>query len=162
MKLKSIKQIKNFRGKKVLLRVDFNVPIKNGKVLNDFRIKSGLSTIKYLFKKGAKVIILNHLGRPKGKVVAALSNKPVVQRLSKLLKKPVKFANEVIGQRVQSAVNSLSAGEILMLENVRFHPREEKNCQRLAKEWSKLVDLYVNDAFAACHRKSSSISAITD
>lgn len=162
MKLKTIKQIKNLKNKKVLLRVDFNVPVKNNKVLEDFRIQAGLPTIRYLIKQGAKVIILNHLGRPKGQIVAELSNLPIAKQLAKLLKKKVNFVNEVVGEKVQLTVNHLSAGEILMLENVRFHPREEKDCHKLAKEWSGLADLYVNDAFAVSHRKSSSTAAITE
>lgn len=160
MKLKTIKEIKNFKNKKVLLRVDFNVPVKNGRVLEDFRIKSGLPTIKYLTEHGAAVIILNHLGRPQGKFVAALSNKPIAQKLSKLLKQPVKFINKVAGSQVQSAVDNLASGEVVMLENVRFHPGEEKNDQTLAKEWSKCAEIFVNDAFAVSHRAASSTSAI--
>lgn len=160
MKLKSIKNVKNLKGKKVLLRVDFNVPFKNGKIIDDFRIKSGVPTIRYLLKEGASVIILNHLGRPKGKVVMELSNKPVAQKLSKLLKKKVVFINEVIGDRVKKVVKKLSVRQILMLENVRFHPREEKNCKKLARSLASYGDLFVNDAFAVAHRQSSTVAAI--
>ncbi|MBU1131592.1 phosphoglycerate kinase [Patescibacteria group bacterium] len=162
MKIRSIKSTKDLKGKKVLLRVDFNVPLKKGKIIDDFRIKSGLPTIKYLLNKGAAVIILNHLGRPKGKVTAELSNKPVSQRLSKLLKKKVIQLDEVVGAKSSKTVKSLKLGQIVMLENVRFHHREEKNCKRLARTLASYADLFVNDAFAVCHRKASSVSAITE
>jgi len=161
MKLKTIKQVKNLKGKRVLLRVDFNVPLKNEKVEDDFRIKAGLATIKYLLSRGASIIILSHLGRPAGKVVPELSNRPVSQRLSKLLNKKVVQLNEVVGSMVERVTGQLKPGQIIMLENVRFHPREEINCQRLAKTLASDVDLYVNDAFAVCHRQAASISAIT-
>lgn len=160
MRLRTIKEIKNLKGKKVVLRVDFNVPLKNGKVEDDFRIKAGLPTIKYLLSKGASIIILNHLGRPEGKVVPKLSNKPVSQRLSKLLNKKVVQLNEVVGSKVKGVAGQLKQGQIIMLENVRFHPREELNYQPLAKSWASLADLYVNDAFAVSHRQASSVSAI--
>ena len=138
------------------------MPIKNGKILDDFRIKSGLPTITYLLKNGASVIILNHLGRPKGKVVPELSNKPVSQRLSKLLKKKVIQLGDVVSQKNSEAIENLSSGQIAMLENIRFHEREEINCRRLAKQWSALADLYINDAFAVSHRQASSVVAITE
>jgi len=162
MKLKSIQSIKNLKNKKVLLRVDFNVPFKNGRIKDDFRIKAGLPTIKFLLSKGASIIILNHLGRPKGQVVAELSNKPIAARLSKLINRPVIQASGVIGPVVTQLTQKLSAGQILMLENVRFNDQEEKNGRKFAKNLAGLGNWYVNDAFAVCHRLGSSVSAITE
>jgi len=154
MKLKTIKSIKNLKGKKVLLRVDFNLPLdKRGRILDDTRIKLTLPTIKYLYQKGATIIILTHLGRPGGKVVTKLSTKVISQRLAKLLKKKVTHLKDL---------NINSSDRILMLENIRFQPREKMNCKRLSKKLAKLADIYVNDAFAVSHRAHSSISAITD
>lgn len=161
MKLKSIKDIKNLKGKRILLRADFDVPIKNGRIQDDSRIQLALPTIQYLLKKQAVVIIVSHLGRPGGKVVRSLSLAPVAKRLAKLLKKPVKKLNEVVSAGVEKAVKQAKPGEVIMLENIRFHPREEKNCQHLAKKLARSADYYVNDAFATSHRKETSLLAIT-
>lgn len=161
MKLKTIKEIKNLKGKKVLLRVDFNVPLKNGKVIDDFRIRAGLPTIKYLLSHDAAIIILNHLGRPEAKVTPGLSNKPVAKRLSEILNKKVVQLDGVAGIKVKEKINELKAGQIVMLENVRFNKGEESDNRQLARAWASYVDLFVNDAFAVSHRKASSISAIT-
>lgn len=165
MKIKSIKQIKKIKGKRVLVRVDFNVPlVGNNKIgkSEDFRIIRALPTINYLIKQEAKVILISHLGRPEGKVDWRYSLKPVAKKLSQLLKQKVILSPEVIGKQTNQLVKSLKNSEVLMLENVRFHPREEKNCKRFAKQLAKLGDLYVNDAFAVSHRAQSSVSAITE
>jgi len=164
MKIKSIKSIKNLRGKRVIVRADFNVPLVNGRVgqSEDFRIVKTVPTIEYLIKKGAKVIILSHLGRPDGKFDPRYSLKPVAKRLSQLLKQPVELSPEVIGEKSIELIKKMSNGQVLLLENVRFEAREEMNCKRLAKKMASLGDLYVNDAFAVSHRAQSSVSAIAD
>lgn len=161
MKSRLIRELKNLKNKKVLLRVDFNVPLKTSKVADDFRIKAGLPTINYLLSRGASVVILNHIGRPDGKVIPGLSNKPVAKRLSELLNKKVVQLNEVVGQTIKKAITSLKGGGIIILENVRFEKGEEKNDRSFAKKLASNVDLYVNDAFAVCHRQAASVSAIT-
>ena len=165
MKVKAIKQAGNLRGKRVLVRVDFNVPLtKDGKVgqSEDFRIVRTVPTIKYLINKGAKVILMAHLGRPEGKPDPKYSLSPVAKRLSQLLGKKVLLSPEVVGKKTIELVGSLKNGDVLMLENVRFHPREEMNCKRFAKQLAVLGDIYVNDAFAASHRAQSSVCAIAE
>jgi len=164
MKIKSIKSIKNIKGKRVILRADFNVPLVNGRVgkSEDFRIVKTVPTIEYLIKKGAKVIILSHLGRPDGKFDKRYSLKPVAKRLSQLLKQEIILSPEVVGEKSSELVKKMSNSKIVMLENVRFEPREEMNCKRLAKKISLLGDIYVNDAFAVSHRAQSSVSAIAE
>ena len=158
MKLRSVKSI-NLKNQKVLLRVDCNVPLKEGRIADDTRIKSVLPTIKYLLSKKASIIILSHLGRPKARE-PELSNKPVAIRLSKLLNKKVGFVNEVTGPAVKERTAELKPGQVLMLENTRFDKREEKNEASLAREWSEMADLFVNDGFAVSHRAQSSVAAI--
>jgi phosphoglycerate kinase len=160
MKIASLKKIKNLKDKKVFLRVDFNVALEKGKIKEDYRIVAGLETINYLLSKGAKLIIASHLGEPKGAPDAKYSLKPVALRLKTLLKKPVKFLPETIGPKVFQAVQQLKAGEIIMLENLRFNVGELSNDSSFAKELAALADLYVNDAFAVCHRAQASVSAI--
>ena len=160
MKLKTIKSAK-LKNKKVLLRVDCNVPLKSGKIADDTRIKSVLPTIKYLLNKNCPVIILNHLGRPKA-MEPALSNQAVASRLSKLLNKKVDFVNEVSGEKAKKAADELKLGQILMLENTRFDPREKENSNSLAKDWSEMADLFVNDGFAVSHRAEASVTAIAN
>jgi phosphoglycerate kinase len=147
-------------GKKVFVRVDFNVPLENGAITDDTRIRETLPTITYLIEQGAKVILASHLGRPKGQVVEELRLTPVTARLSELLGKPVVSATESIGEAVQAQVDSLPAGGVLLLENVRFHAGEEKNDAELAKAFATLADLYVNDAFGAAHRAHASTEGI--
>jgi phosphoglycerate kinase len=147
-------------GKKVFVRVDFNVPLENGAITDDTRIRETLPTITYLIEQGAKVILASHLGRPKGQVVEELRLTPVAARLSELLGKPVVSATESIGEAVQAQVDSLPAGGVLLLENVRFHAGEEKNDAELAKAFATLADLYVNDAFGAAHRAHASTEGI--
>ncbi len=150
-------------GKRVLARVDFNVPIEQGVdhlSIYDHRLKATLPTIQYLLDQGAKVILCSHLGRPDGKVVEELRLKPVGERLSVLLARPVTVLNESTGLTVESSVNSMSPGDVVILENIRFHPGEEKNDQNLAKALGSLADLFVMDAFAVAHRAHASVVGV--
>lgn len=147
-------------GKKVFVRVDFNVPMKEGKIKDDTRIKAAIPTIEYLTKKGAAVILASHLGRPKGGPDAQFSLQPVAEHLATLLGKPVAFVDDCIGPKAETAAAGLKDGEILVLENTRFYPGEEKNDQDLAKGMAKLADLYVNDAFGTAHRAHASTEGV--
>lgn len=163
MKIKTIKQIKDLKGKKVLLRVDFNVPLTaNGRVgrSEDYRIVKTLPTISYLSQKGAKIIIMAHLGRPDGKVVEKLRLNPVAKRLAQLLKRKIYQSSQILGQETKHLIKQLGDGEILLLENIRFDKREEAANNNFAKQLAALGDLYVNDAFAVNHRDQASVSAI--
>ncbi|WCR55849.1 phosphoglycerate kinase [Bartonella clarridgeiae] len=148
-------------GKRVLVRVDFNVPMLKGKVCDETRIECHKDTLVELQKRGAKVIILSHCGRPKGQVVPEFTVRPVVETLEKIIKKPIFFANDCIGDAAQKAVNKVQDGEILLLENVRFYSGEEKNEHSFAKALAQNGDLYVNDAFSVSHRAHASIEGIT-
>ncbi|QJD86247.1 phosphoglycerate kinase [Cohnella herbarum] len=159
MNKKSVRDV-DVAGKKVFVRVDFNVPLENGAITDDTRIRETLPTIKYLIEKGAKVILASHLGRPKGEVVEELRLTPVAARLSDLLGKQVNKADEVVGASVQAKADALKDGEVLLLENVRFHPGEESNDAELAKAFAALADLFVNDAFGAAHRAHASTEGI--
>ncbi|MEF2095935.1 phosphoglycerate kinase [Bacillus sp. CFBP9009] len=159
MNKKSIRDIE-LKGKRVFCRVDFNVPMQDGKISDDTRIKAALPTISYLTEQGAKVILASHLGRPKGQVVEELRLAPVAERLSELSGKDVQKAEEAYGETVQSIIDNMQDGEILLLENVRFYPGEEKNDQELAKSFAALADVYVNDAFGAAHRAHASTEGI--
>ncbi|MFS0595489.1 phosphoglycerate kinase [Peribacillus frigoritolerans] len=159
MNKKSIKDIE-LKGKRVFCRVDFNVPMQDGKISDDTRIKAALPTISYLTEQGAKVILASHLGRPKGQVVEELRLAPIAERLSELSGKDVQKAEEAYGETVQSIIENMQNGEILLLENVRFYPGEEKNDQELAKSFAALADVYVNDAFGAAHRAHASTEGI--
>ncbi len=151
----------NPSGKRVLVRVDFNVPLdENLKITDDTRIRESLKTIQYLSDKGAKVILCSHLGRPKG-IDEKLRLKPVADRLSELLKKPVKGLRESVGLEVEKEVSSMKNGDILLLENVRFHAEEEKNNPEFAKKLAVLADIYVNDAFGTAHRAHASTEGVT-
>lgn len=150
----------NVKGKKVFVRVDFNVPIKDGVVGDDTRIRAALPTIEYLLNNGAAVILASHLGRPKGGPEAKYSLKPVADYLSKLLGKPVNFAEDCIGPVAEEAARALKAGEVLVLENTRFHLEEEANDQGMAKALASLADLYVNDAFGTAHRAHASTEGV--
>jgi len=139
-------------GKRVLVRVDFNVPMANGKVSDDTRLKSALPTIEWLTSHDARVILLAHFGRPKGKIDTSQSLKPVVAPLSELLGTPVRFSPECVGKLSDKAVGELNDGDVLLLENTRFHAGEEANDPEFAGQLAALGDLYVNDAFSATHR----------
>ena len=146
----------DFRGKKVLIRVDFNVPIKDGDVGDDTRIRAALPTLKYLFEQDAALILTSHLGRPKGETKPEFSLAPVAKYLGDLVQAPVKFANDCLGEVAQTAASALEAGEILLLENTRFHAGEKKNDPAMAKELASLADVFVNDAFGTAHRAHAS------
>jgi len=161
MKMRTIDQL-DLSGKRVLIRVDFNVPMdKAGNVTDDTRIQAALPTIKQAATGGAKTILLSHLGRPKGKKVPEMSLGAAAKRLSALLGKEVPFVADCVGDEVMKAVSSMRPGDVLMLENVRFHPGEEKNDEEFGKRLADLCDVYVNDAFATAHRGHASNVAIT-
>ena len=148
------------KGKRVLVRCDFNVKMENGVITSDKRIVASLPTIQYLIKNGAKVILCSHLGRPKGQVNPEFSMKPVAARLSELLGLKVKMADDVVGPSAHALAASLKDGEVMLLENVRFEPGETKNDPELSKEFASLADLYVNDAFGSAHRAHSSTAGV--
>ncbi|MBD8033842.1 phosphoglycerate kinase [Solibacillus merdavium] len=148
------------KGKRVFVRVDFNVPMEEGKITDETRIRAAIPTIEQLVEKGAKVILASHLGRPKGEVNEDMRLTAVGERLSELMGKLVTKLDESIGADVEAAVNNMQDGDIILLENVRFHKGEEKNDETLAKEFAKLADLYVNDAFGAAHRAHASTEGI--
>ncbi|MBN1871571.1 MAG: phosphoglycerate kinase [Candidatus Omnitrophica bacterium] len=161
MDKKTIKDLE-VKNKRVIVRVDFNVPLdEHIRITDDSRIKGALPTIKYLIEHGAKVILMSHLGRPKGKVKDEFRLTPVAERLSALLGINVKKTDDCIGKEVSDAANSLKAGEVLLLENLRFHVEEEKNDPAFAKQLASLADIYVNDAFGTCHRAHASTEGIT-
>ena len=153
---KTIRDI-DVAGKRVLVRVDYNVPINAElKIADDTRIVATLPTIRYLTEHGAKVILCSHLGRPNGQVDTKLSLRPVLARLSKLLEKPISFAEDILDKTTLDLVNGMDNGDILMLENIRFYPQEEKNDDAFAKKLAKLADVFVLEAFATAHRKHAS------
>lgn len=159
MNKKSVRDV-DVAGKTVFVRVDFNVPLEDGRITDDTRIRETLPTIRYLTEKGAKVVLASHMGRPKGEVVESLRLNPAAARLSELLDKPVVKTDESIGAAVQSEIAKLQPGDVLLLENVRFHAGEEKNDPELARAFAQLADLYVNDAFGAAHRAHASTEGI--
>ena len=151
----------DLKGKKVLLRVDLNVPMKNGAITETSRIEKIIPTIKLLLKKEAKIIIMSHIGRPKGKVINGMSLKPISEKLSLLLQKNVFFREGLINENTLLEINKIQNGSILMLENIRFNEGEETNDSEFSKKISKLGDVYVNDAFSCSHRSHASVEGIT-
>lgn len=149
------------KGKRVFIRADYNVPLDHGKIADDTRIKRTLPTIRSVLDRGGSVILASHLGRPKGKVDQKYSLAPVAERLSGLLGKEVVFVEDCIGKAVEEKTRQLKPGDILLLENLRFHPEEEKNDEGFARKLAGLADIYINDAFAVSHRAHASVEAIT-
>src|SRR5918992_492940 len=144
------------RGKRVLMRVDFNVPIEDGRITDDRRIEQALPTIRNVLERGGRLVLMSHLGRPKGKANPKYSLKPAADRLSELLGKPVKFAPDAIGLETEQTVNALKDGEVVLLENLRFRDDEEANIANFARQLAKLGDVYINDAFGTAHREHAS------
>ncbi|WP_027417108.1 phosphoglycerate kinase [Aneurinibacillus terranovensis] len=159
MNKKSIRDV-DVKGKRVFCRFDFNVPMENGRITDDTRIRAALPTIQYLMEHGARIIMASHLGRPKGKVVEEMRLNAVADRLAKLIGRDVIKLDEVYSDNVRDAVNKLADGDALLLENVRFHPGEEKNDEELSKQFASLADLFVNDAFGTAHRAHASTAGI--
>jgi len=159
MDKKTVKDI-DLKGKRVLMRVDFNVPMQDGKVTDDKRIKASLPTIQYVLDQGASLILMSHLGRPKGGFDPEFSLKPAAEVLSGLLGKPVQMAPDCVGPEVEKMAKALKPGDVLLLENTRFHPEEEKNDMTLAKQMAALGEVYVNDAFGSAHRAHSSTEGV--
>lgn len=161
MKKLLIKDI-DLTSKAVLIRVDFNVPLdENQKVTDDKRIRAALPTINYAIEQGARLVLMSHLGRPKGKVIPEMSLKPAAETLKTLVKKPVTFVEDCIGFEVQNAVNDMKDGEILVLENLRFHKEEKENDLDFAEKLAQWGDIYVNDAFGSAHRAHASTEGVT-
>ncbi len=152
----------NVSGKKVLVRCDFNVPLKDGEITSDKRIVASLPTIKYLIDHNAKVILCSHLGRPKGEFKPEFSLAPVAKRLSELLGREVKMAKDVVGESAQALAAELKDGDVMLLENVRFHAEETKNDPEFSKALASLAEIYVNDAFGSAHRAHSSTTGVAD
>ena len=156
---KNVKDI-DVKGKRVLVRVDFNVPIKDGKVEDDTRIVASLPTLNYLLDQGASLVLVSHLGRPKGEPMPEYSMKPVASHLSKLLGKPVAFAEDCVGPVAEKATSQLMPGDVLVLENTRFHAGETKNDPEMSKQLASLADIFVNDAFGSAHRAHASTEGV--
>lgn len=159
MEKKSIRDM-DPKGKRVFVRVDFNVPLQDGKITDDTRIRAALPTLRDLLERGASLIVASHLGRPKGEVKPELSLGPVAERLSKLLGRPVTMLSDCIGPEVEAAARDAKPGDVVMLENLRFHPEEEKGDEGFAKQLAGLADLYVNDAFGTAHRAHASTAVM--
>jgi phosphoglycerate kinase len=160
MDAKTIRDV-DVTGRRVFLRADLNVPIEDGRITDDTRIRASLPTIVFLLERGASVVLASHLGRPKGKIVDPMRLRPVAERLTQLLGRPVRMTGDAIGPGVQVAVDKLRPGDMLLLENLRFHAAEEANDPEFAKSLASLAELYVNDAFGAAHRAHASTEGIT-
>ena len=156
---RTIRQL-DVKNKKILVRVDFNVPMKNSNIMSDVRIVAALPTINYLLEQGASVILCSHLGRPKGKVNLEFSLLPVAKHLETLLKQPILFATDTIGESAKNLASELKSGQVLLLENVRFYEEEENNDPEFAIKLASLADCYVNDAFGTSHREEASMHAV--
>lgn len=154
--MKTVRDIE-LANKRVLIRVDFNLPMENGQIVDDFRLRVSLDTLKYCVENQAKVILMSHLGRPQGQKDPKFSLLPVANRLSQLMNQPVKMLDDCIGPRVKKEIEEMKNGEIVLLENLRFHPEEEANDPDFAKQLSSLADIYINDAFGSSHRNHVSI-----
>ncbi len=161
MPKKTVKDLAELSGKKVFVRVDFNIPMENGAITDDKRIKASLPTIQYLIEQGASVILASHLGRPKGKPNPEMSLAPAAKRLGELLGREVKMAPDCVGEATEALAAGLKPGEVLLLENVRFHAEEEKNDPEFSARLAKLADVFVQDAFGSVHRAHSSTEGIT-
>jgi len=162
LKIRQLDNNLNIEGKRVLLRVDFNVPMNNGSITEASRIEKVLPTIKYLINKKAKIIIISHLGRPKGKEIPELTLKPIAKKLSEQLNQKVFFLDKITGENVVEKSKAIPAGSVLLLENLRFSKQEESNSQSFAKELAKNGDIYINEAFSCSHRAHTSVSEITN
>ena len=149
------------KGKKVIVRVDLNVPLKDGAITETSRIEKILPTLKLLIEKEAKIIILSHIGRPKGKIISEMSLEPISKKLSQYLNKEVLFNKNQINENTVSEINKISNGSVMMLENIRFNEGEETNNEEFSKKISNLGDIYINDAFSCSHRSHASIEGIT-
>ena len=160
MDKKTIRDI-DVMGKRVLVRVDFNVPLTGGQITDDTRIRAALPTIQYLLDQRAAVILMSHLGRPEGQVFEQLRLTPMAERLSELLGRPVQMANESVGPEVEAQAKALQPGQVLLLENLRFHREEEKNNPEFARQLASLGEVYVNDAFGTAHRAHASTEGVT-
>ncbi|MFP4343418.1 MAG: phosphoglycerate kinase [Anaerolineales bacterium] len=161
MKKKTVRDL-DLQGKRVLMRADFNVPLQAGKITDDNRIQAALPTIKYILEHGASLVLMSHLGRPKGEVKSDLSLQPVAERLGELLQRPVKMAPDSVGQEVKKLAQELKPGEVLLLENTRFHAGEKANDPEYAQQLAQLGDVYVNDAFGTAHRAHASTVGVTE
>jgi phosphoglycerate kinase len=153
--LRSLREL-DVANKRVLVRVDYNVPLTDGRVADDTRLRESLPTLEYLLAHRAKIILISHLGRPKGKVVPELRLDPVARHLSEILQRPVTKLDECIGPAVHRVISTMHPGDIILLENVRFYPQEEANDEAFARELAQLADCYVNDAFGTAHRAHAS------
>ncbi len=160
MQLNTIKEA-DLKGKRVLIRVDFNVPLKNGVVTDNTRIKAALPTVQYILEQGASLVVMSHFGRPKGQKNPDFSMAPIAKEFEKLLGKPVKLASDVIGSEVETEVKALKPGEVLLLENVRFYKEEEANDPEFAKTLASYGDIYCNDAFGTAHRAHASTEGVS-